>query len=94
MNMNLFDIEKNSSLFINIKHMRNRNKNLNRNNTDNRNFPKLNIHKYIKSGKLDENKKEKKEVKSPFQNYNLNGFYKKYNIPTIKSNGLWSTKKV
>ena len=93
MNMNLFDIEKNSSLFINIKHMRNRNKNLNRNNTDNRNFPKLNIHKYIKSGKLDENKKEKKEVKSPFQNYNLNGFYKKYNIPTIKSNGLWSTKK-
>ena len=94
MNKNLFDIENHSSLFINLKHMRNRNKNLNRNYTDNSNFPKLNIHKYIKSGKLEENKKDKMiEVKSPFQKYNLNGFYKKYNIPIIKSNGLWNAKK-
>ena len=94
MNKNLLDIENNSSLFINLKHMRNRNKNLNRNYTDNSTFPKLNIHKYIKSGKLYENKKDKiVDVISPFQKHNLNGFYKKYNIPIIKSNGLWNAKK-
>ena len=93
MNKNLFNIDNHPSLFINLKHMRNRNKNLNRNYTDNSAFPRLNIHKYIKSGKLYENKKDKMiEVKSPFQKYNLNGFYKKYNIPIIKSNGLWNPK--
>ena len=87
---NILKEEKNySTHFLDLKNVKNNNKGLNRNNTDNYIFPKLMLPKHKVEG-LYSIKYMNSETNFPFQKNNLNEFYKKYNIPKIKSKGLWN----
>ena len=90
-NENIFDGGSWTSLLNNRNNFNNNiNRNFNRNNTDFKLFPKIfkNIHF------LEKNKYIISNTKTPFSQKNTKDFKENFNIPKIKSKGLWISSTI